>query len=44
MTEEYNALFTNDTEELVPTHSGHNLVGYKWVYKVKFNSDESVEW
>jgi len=43
MTEEYNALLTNDTWELVPPQSGHNLVGCKWVYRVKFNSDGSVE-
>jgi len=32
MTEEYDALLTIDTWELVSPQSGHNLVGCKWVY------------
>ena len=44
MTEEYTALITNDTWELVPSQSRQNLVGCKWVYRVKFHSDGSVEW
>ena len=43
MTKECNALLTNDTCELVPPQSGHNLVGCKWVYRVEFNSDGFVE-
>ena len=43
MTEEYNALLANDTWELAPSQSGKNLVGCKWVYRVKFRSDGSIE-
>ena len=43
MIKKYNALIANDTWELVPSQSGQNLVGCKWVYKVKFYSDGSVE-
>ena len=44
MTKEYNALLANYTWELVPFHLGKNVVGCKWVFRVKFNSDGSVEW
>ena len=43
MTREYNAIMTNDTWELVLSHPSQNLVGYKWVYKVKHNSDGMME-
>ena len=32
MAEEYNALITNETRELVPSQPGQNLIGCKWVY------------
>jgi len=43
MIEEYNALLANETCELVPFHFGQNLVGCKWIFRVKFNSDGYVE-
>ena len=43
MTEEYTALIANDTWELLPSQSRQNLVGCKWVYRVKFHSDGFVE-
>jgi hypothetical protein len=43
MAEEYNALLANDTWDLVPAIPGQNLVGSKWVYKVKYRSDGAVE-
>jgi len=43
MANEYNALMTNNTWELVPFHPSQNLVGCKWVYKVKYHFDGTVE-
>jgi len=40
---EYRALVANDIWELVPTSSNHNIIGCKWVYKIKYCSDSSVE-
>jgi hypothetical protein len=33
----------NRTWHLVPAHQAHNLVDYKWVFKVKHKSDGSVD-
>ena len=43
MVEEYEALLRNDTWELVPPDPVHNLVGSKWVYRIKRNADGSVK-
>ena len=42
MGEEMDALDANKTWELVDLHPGKKPIGYKWVYKVKRNSDASV--
>lgn len=39
MNEEFSALQRQNTWSLVPATPGINLVGYKWVYKLKLNSD-----
>ncbi|XP_031263183.1 uncharacterized protein LOC116121363 [Pistacia vera] len=39
MENEYQALLKNKTWELVPYEEGMNVVGSKWVFKTKFNSD-----
>lgn len=44
MAEEFNALISNNTWDLVPFDKPKNVVGSKWVYKTKYNSDGSVEW
>lgn len=42
MDEEMNALYDNETWELVPLPKGKKSIRCKWVYKVKHNSDGSV--
>jgi hypothetical protein len=44
MEEEYYALITNNTWNLVPHPVGSNVVTRKWIFKRKFNSDGSLEW
>ena len=42
MQEEYDALFQNDTWALIPSISRQNLVGNKWVFRIKQNLDDSI--
>ena len=42
MQEEIHALGENKTWELVDTPKGVKLIGGKWVYKVKYNTDDSI--
>jgi hypothetical protein len=41
--EEFAALITNNTYDLVPCPVGSNVVTGKWIFKDKFNSDGSLE-
>lgn len=43
MNEEYNALLQNKTWTLVPHQTSMNIVGSRWVYKIKEKSDGSIE-
>uniref|UniRef100_A0A2N9FI51 Reverse transcriptase Ty1/copia-type domain-containing protein n=1 Tax=Fagus sylvatica TaxID=28930 RepID=A0A2N9FI51_FAGSY len=40
---EFDALLKNQTWQLVPPHSSHNLIGCKWVFRTKRKADGSVE-
>lgn len=40
---EYDALMSNGIWQLVPPPNGKNIVGSRWVFKVKHNSDGTVE-
>lgn len=43
MTEEINALLKNQIWSLVIPTASRNLVGCKWVFRIKRNSDSSLE-
>jgi hypothetical protein len=43
MQTKFNALLQNQTWTLVPPQQAHNLVGCKWVFKVKRKADGSIE-
>ena len=37
------ALQQNNTWTMVPLPAGHKPIGCKWVYKIKYNSDGTIE-
>jgi histone deacetylase 1/2 len=43
MNNEYSALLRNNTWHLVPPPKGKNIIGCKWVYKVKRKADGSID-
>nr|XP_016436991.1 PREDICTED: uncharacterized mitochondrial protein AtMg00810-like [Nicotiana tabacum] len=43
MAQEFEALHTNNTWNLVPLPAGKRAIRCKWVYKIKHKSDKSVE-
>ena len=43
METDYDALMKNDAYTLVPLPLKTNILGCKWVYKSKYNSDGNVE-
>jgi hypothetical protein len=43
MKSEIDALETNHTWTMVPLPAGHHAIGCKWIYKIKYQSDGSIE-
>eukprot|EP00253_Pinus_taeda_P005531 PITA_05531 len=43
MVEEYSSIMTNDVWEVVPRPQDRSVVGSRWIYKVKYATDGSVE-
>ena len=43
MVEEYNSIMTNDVWEVVPTPQNKSVVGSRWIYKIKYAIDGSIE-
>lgn len=42
MEDEYNALLKNRTWTLIPNNQNYKLIGKKWVYRVKYNPDGTI--
>jgi hypothetical protein len=42
--DEYKALLSNSTWDLVPQPSGANVVTGKWIFKHKLKTDGSLDW
>jgi len=43
MRDKIQALHSNDTWSLVLFHHSMNVIGSRWVYKIKRHSDDSIE-
>jgi len=43
MMEEYISIMVNDVWEVVPRPQDRSVVGSRWIYKVKYDVDGSVE-
>ena len=43
MVEEYSSIMTNDVWEVVPRPEDISIVGIRWIYKIKYAVDGSVE-
>ena len=43
MTQKFEALYANDTWELVPLPKDKHAIGCRWVYKIKYKADGSIE-
>ena len=40
---EYNSIMTNDVWEVVPGPQDRSIVSLRWIYKIKYAADGSVE-
>jgi hypothetical protein len=43
MNSEFDALLRNRTWSLVPTATARNIIGCKWVFRIKRHADGSIE-
>eukprot|EP00253_Pinus_taeda_P027442 PITA_27442 len=43
MVEEYNSIMVNDVWEVVPRPQDRSVVGSRWIYKIKYAANGSVE-
>ena len=43
MMEEYNSIMKNDVQEVVPRPKRKTFVTSKWLYKIKYTADGSIE-
>jgi hypothetical protein len=43
MMEEYNSIMKNDVWEIVPRPEGKSMVTSRWLYKLKYAADGSIE-
>ena len=43
MTEEYQSIIENDVWEIVPRPEGKYVVSSKWIFKIKYTTDGSIE-
>lgn len=43
MNDEFNALLRNETWDLIPPDSSHNLVSCKSVFRIKHNPNDSID-
>ena len=43
MVEEYSSIMTNDVCEVVPKPQERSVVGSRWIYKIKYAADVSIE-
>ena len=43
MVEEYNSIMTNDVWEVVPRLEDKSVVGSRWIYKIKYVANGSIE-
>jgi len=43
MVEEYSSIMTNDVWEVVPSPKDRSVVGSRWIYKIKYVKNHSVE-
>ena len=43
MTEEYQSILKNDVWDVVPRKEGKSIVTSKWIYKIKHDTDGSIE-
>ena len=43
MVEEYSSIMTNDVWKVVPRPQDRSVVGSRWIYKIKYAADGSIE-